>query len=254
MTDNDTEGVRRTDCSPWHDEETLRYYYHEREFSLLETAGVLGCSEGTVSKWCNRLEIETRDASEARDHGTPEDFKDERRIRELYLTLELTCSEIAGEYGVTDKTVSDWLRRHGIPTRSANRRRKRATVTCEACGSEFEVHEGRSGEAKYCSRGCYYDDMEMPTGEDHWSWNGGHGGPDYGPGWDNEKKRSVRLRDGHECVECGLSQGENLERNGCKLHVHHLIDPRQSTNPAVYNAPRNLKTVCNRCHRILHGK
>lgn len=252
MSDKDAEKVSRTDCTPWRDEETLRHFYHGKGYSLLETAEVVGCSEGTVSQWCNRLGVETRDAQEARDTGTPEDFKDEERMRELYRTLEMTCAEIADHYDVTPLTVSRWLRRHDIPTRPRNRRRNRVELECEACGSKYEVIACRSDSAKYCSRSCYYDGMDMPTGSDHWSWNGG-GGPRYGRGWNEEKRERVRERDGNECRHCGLTQEENLRTNGCKLHVHHEVDPRDATNPAVYNAARNLVALCNSCHRSAHA-
>jgi len=171
MSNNDTHQVTRSDCTPWRDEDTLRHFYHGKRYSLLETANAVGCTEGTVSQWCDRLNIETRDAQEARDTGTPEDLKDGSRMRELYLTLELTCAEIADEYDVTSTTVSRWLRRHDIPTRPAHGLGcGYVSHECENCGKTFSVKPARKG-AKYCSRDCYYAALDMPTGSDHWSYN-----------------------------------------------------------------------------------
>lgn len=171
MTDYNAEKVSRTDCAPWRDEETLRHFYHDKGYSLLETAEAVGCTEGTISQWCDRLGVETRDAQEARDAGTPEELEDREWLRREYRDKERTCAEIAEELDVTDLTVSNWLRRHDIPTRSANARRDRVTLSCHNCGDEFETVASREDRAKYCSRECYYGDMDMPTGEDHWSYN-----------------------------------------------------------------------------------
>lgn len=300
MSDNDAEKVSRTDCTPWRDEETVRYFYHGKGYSLLETAEAVGCTEGTVSQWCDRLDIETRDAQEARDTGTPPELKDSGWLRREYRENERTCADIAGEVDVTDLTVSRWLRRHDIPTRPAHGLgNEDIDIECAECGVTFTVSKGRADSAKYCSRGCYYDGLDMPTGDDHWSYNSvdiecdgcgerftvprsqeterrycsrecfqsdydwpvgddhpGYRGEDrtrrdpinYGPGWNQEKRKTVRERDGKECTECGLSQADHLHRYSCKLNVHHLVDPREATQPAVYNAARNLTSLCLSCH------
>lgn len=37
---------------------------------------------------------------------------------------------------------------------SARKRERRVTLSCERCGESFVVHEGRSNEARFCSRSC----------------------------------------------------------------------------------------------------
>lgn len=49
----------------YHDEETLRELYVDREMTTREIADHFGCSNGTISKWLNRHEIETRENWEA---------------------------------------------------------------------------------------------------------------------------------------------------------------------------------------------
>jgi len=168
MSNKSAELVSRTDYTPWRDAATVRHFYVDKGYSLKETGEVVGCAECTVLQWCRKHGVETRDPQEARDTGTPEDFKDESRMRELYLTLELTCAEIADEYGVSDGCVSKWLRRHDIPTRSANARRNRVERKCPNCDSLFETTPTGT---KYCSQSCYFEDLDMPTGEDHWSYS-----------------------------------------------------------------------------------
>lgn len=74
----------------------------------------------------------------------------------------------------------------------------------------------------------------------------------YMAGFTDELKQRVRRRDGQECVDCGMSSGSHKDRFTVDLHVHHLVDPKESSNPAVYNAKRNLETLCILCHRDRH--
>lgn len=246
MCTNDPQKVSRTDCTPWRDEDTLRHFYWGKGYSLLETAEAVGCTEGTVSQWCDRLGIETRDAQEARDTGTPAELEDESWLRREYLENDRRCADIADELDVTDLTVSNWLRRHDIPTRPANAPRNRATVECVNCGDEFEVIKSREHEAKYCSRECYYDAQDMPTGEDHWSWRDT---PDKRPNskaW-HDLREIIRERDGYECQVCGITES----KLGHELDVHHLERVRDADDPRyAENAnPDLLVSLCRSCHR-----
>jgi len=239
MTNNDTQQVTRSDCTPWRDEDTLRHFYHGKQYSLLETAEAVGCTEGTVSQWCGRLDIETRDAQMARDTGTPEAYKDAERMRELYLTLEMTCAEIADEYGTTDKCVSDWLNRHNIPTRSANAPKKRVTRTCPNCRSEFETTPTGT---KYCCQECYFEDLDMPTGPDHWSWNEDRRHMQNGELW-NRIRQQCRRRDGYTCQICGEMEPDDQQHD-----VHHLTPVRYFEDSANAHTLGNVVTLCRSCH------
>lgn len=247
MSDSDPDKVSRTDCSPWRDAETLRHFYHGKEYSLLETANAIGCTEGTVSIWCGKVGVETRDASDARDAGTPDQLKDESWLRDEYLSEGRTCADLADQLGVTDLTVSRWLRRHDIPTRPAHKPAKeRVTITCHNCGDDFDTLPSRADRAKYCSRGCYYDGMDMPTGEDHWSWKET---PDHRPAGEEwvELRRQVRERDAYECQVCGVAESD-MDR---QLDVHHLrrVRDRDDARAQVTADAENLVALCRSCHR-----
>jgi len=247
MTDNDADKVSRTDCTPWRDEETLRYFYHGKRYSLLETAEAVGCTEGTVSQWCNRLGVETRDAQEARDTGTPPELEDADWLRREYIDNERTCADIADEVDVTDLTVSRWLRRHDIPTRPPHGLgNEDVSIECAACGSTFTVSIGRAERSKYCSRDCYYEDMDMPTGADHWSYNENPNHRPNGKAW-HEAREQVRKRDDYECQLCGVSESE-LPRD---LDVHHLERVRDAdSDRAATEIPTDLMvSLCRSCHR-----
>lgn len=72
--------------------------------------------------------------------------------------------------------------------------------------------------------------------------------PIYSIGWNEEIREKVRDRDSRECVACGLSETAHEENFGRRLDVHHICGARTSSNPAVFNAPRNSVTLCISCH------
>ena len=131
-------------------------------------------------------------------------------------------------------------------------------VACERCGDEFYAYDSYASDARFCSQDCYGDHLsENRSGKQSPHWKGEDRlteKPPYGPGWTERKREHVRERDGRECQRCGLSEAPHVNQHGCKLHVHHEVDPRESQNPAVHNAPRNLTTLCVSCHfSVTHG-
>lgn len=244
MTDYNTNTVNRTDCKPWRDAETVRYYYNKRGYSLKETGETLGCAECTVYQWCRKHGIETRDPQEARDTGTPEELKDKEWLRREYNEKERVMADIGDQLDVTALTVSKWARKHDLPTRGRHRRRKRETVNCNNCGEAFEVIQSRAEGNNYCQPECYYEDLDMPTGEDHWSWKDT---PDHyrsGEAWEKLRKQA-RERDDYECQMCGVSQDE-LSR---ALDAHHLKRRREFDDPDEADKLDNLVSLCRSCHR-----
>lgn len=247
MSDNDPDKVSRTDCTPWRDEETLRYYYQGKGYSLLETAEVLGCTEGTVSQWCGRLGIETRDPVKARTRSSPDELTDPEKLRHLYHDKGLTTYEIAERVGYTPKGVHNWIVKHDIETRPSHGLGKEyVELECANCGNIFTAQPSRADRAKYCSRECYYEDMDMPKGPDHWSWKETPEHRPSGTEW-VELRRQVRERDEYTCQLCGKDESE-MDR---QLDVHHLNRVRDSEDPRkqVSSDPDELISLCRSCHR-----
>lgn len=125
-------------------------------------------------------------------------------------------------------------------------------LDCEQCGDEFYAYDTYVDDARFCSQGCYGIWLSQnKSGVDSWHWKGGNNNQ-YGRGWTERKRQLVRERDRRRCTSCGLKEQKHVEKHGMKLHVHHVVNARNSSNPAVHNAMRNLRALCISCHLERH--
>lgn len=108
------DGNRIIPDRPWHDEETLRELYHDQNLSMREVASELGCERQSVEKWIHHHDIETRSPNPE----TPDQLKDEQKLRTLYHSKEMSTYAIADQLDCAPSTVHDWLKRHFIETRT----------------------------------------------------------------------------------------------------------------------------------------
>lgn len=123
------------------------------------------------------------------------------------------------------------------------------TVSCEHCGEEktISVYRSEKYQRHYCDMACLGEWRSAHLrGENHPAWSGGS--VIYGPGWDKQKRQSVRSRDGYECQSCAMTQEEHIAEHNQKLHVHHITPARKVDDPMERNAESNLITLCTRCH------
>lgn len=129
--------------------------------------------------------------------------------------------------------------------------RQGAVLSCEQCGDGFYAYDSYADSARFCSQSCYGEWLsENKSGTNSWNWRGDKRDENdtYGPGWTQNKRDIVLERYNFECDRCGISQSRHIEKYEMSLHVHHEIKARESSNPAVYNAPRNLRALCISCH------
>jgi DNA-directed RNA polymerase specialized sigma24 family protein len=94
-----------TEETPWRNKEVIRELCKERELSDVEIAEELGCSQPTVTRWRNRLDIEQPENSPWRDEGL---------LNELYKEQGLSDAEIAEELGCTPDCITKWRDKFGI--------------------------------------------------------------------------------------------------------------------------------------------
>lgn len=107
--------------NPHRDEDTLRRLYVDEGMTMSEIADKLDCTTTTVWKWMGRHGIEARDPSEAklvrRDEAP---YRDPETLERLYHGESMTVREIAEKFDVAKMTISRWLRKHDIDTRTPN--------------------------------------------------------------------------------------------------------------------------------------
>lgn len=143
-------------------------------------------------------------------------------------------------------------------------RKERIERECASCGDSIYQPPWKAKKSKrtFCDVDCRAEWLSewvsgKFTGEDHWMHDidpedhpmyAGGAFP-YGPGWNDEKKRAVRERDGRECQHCGRSEEEHQEIYGTKHHVHHIEKARSFDDHEARNAMENLITLCHgECH------
>lgn len=121
-------------------------------------------------------------------------------------------------------------------------------VSCAYCARTFRRTRAavKRVDNAFCNKVCA---SKFLSGENHPHWRGGHD-PNRGPAW-LKIAASIRERDNFTCRRCGRTQAEN----GQKLDVDHIVPWRQfKGRPDVANDPRNLVSLCKRCHCIKTSK
>jgi len=130
------------------------------------------------------------------------------------------------------------------------------TVECDWCGDTKDVKptDAERVEHHFCDRDCMGRWFSTNRrGDDHHRWKGGPVGA-YGPGW-TRARREARERDGYECVSCGMTDDEHLNKFNRELEVHHVTPiPADTDAPEQYHELTNLKTLCRPCHRQEHAE
>lgn len=126
---------------------------------------------------------------------------------------------------------------------------------CPECGKMSERRESSlQTEKPACSpecRGKYY------SGENNPFWKGGHKNT-YGPNWNKQRKKALE-RDGYQCVDCGMTKEEHIEKYDSDLHVHHVMrkeafrDENGNLDYESSNELNNLRTLCFKCHGKWEG-
>lgn len=170
--------------------------------------------------------------------------------------VQLTCERCGESYQVYPNRVEE---SKYCSTECANNDHERQstaliTAVCDYCGDEYEDYRSKiqRHNRQFCCQSCYADwRSENVHGENHPQWEGGNRG--YGEGWNENKRRNVRERDGFQCVWCGMTQESHKDQFGSVLSVHHIRPARTFDSPEERNAPENLITLCRQCHHRWEG-
>lgn len=246
------------------DRDWLRKQYKSKERSARDIARECGCAEQTVYRWLHNHNIKTRPQ---RPKVSDRRYTDAEWLREQYVDEKRSQSDIAAECGCTASTVSNWLDKHDIETRSghAGGLAYPDLADCQWLRQQY-IEQGKTqaeiAKELACAQKTVADWLNRHSietrdsggyvalfGEDNPNYNGGPTG--YGPEWNHRKKQAVRKRDGYTCQDptCSVTQADHREKYAEKLHVHHLRKARDVEDAGDRNDPENLITLCRDCHR-----
>jgi hypothetical protein len=138
--------------------------------------------------------------------------------------------------------------RRGKYTESDHPRwKERVERECHYCSEGMEVAPWYSEkfERVYCSDNCRFTAISEQYD--------GDGRFEYGEGWNEEKRETVREKYDKECQSCGIAQEKVVQITGRKLSVHHIRPAKEFDNPERRNAVDNLVPLCNTCHQKWEG-
>ncbi len=175
-------------------------------------------------------------------------------LYEQYVTLGRDTSQIGKEVGRDAKSVWNWLKDFGIPTRPRGSYWQRRLTGGRPKGFRHsqETRAKLSEIAKADGR-VPFDPAVGPNGgrrgPDHPSWKGGITPERQAfyttPEW-KKARRSVYRRDGKTCQRCG-----KVKRRGDPFDIHHVVSFECVELRAVVS---NLVLLCEGCHHWTHSK
>lgn len=99
-------------ATPWRDQGELKRLFVDEEMNTYEIADELNTTHVTVSKWLDEFGIR-----EKKQINKEKPWRDEGRVRELYVEKKLTIPQLADELDCAYRTAYLWLKRHGIERR-----------------------------------------------------------------------------------------------------------------------------------------
>ena len=203
---------------------------------------------------------------------TSRPWRDEDTLRRLYVREGKSMGEIARGLGCSTTTVGDWLRRHGIETRTSrvnppsdrddglgeeNLRRLYVEERLSSTEIAEETGFSRKTVCKWLrlhgieTRSPEESGAGFPSGENHPNWKGGH--EKYrGERW-TEQRRKALERDNHMCQRCGVINGWHLDEYGEEVNIHHVRPFRKFDTAEQANDLDNLLTLCKPCHATVEG-
>ena len=109
QTDGDLEQLKNPD---W-----LREQHWENNHTLSEIGEMVGVSDTAVIRKMEDYDVETKTRAQAQTDGDIEQLRDREWLKNQYWERGRTLADIGDELDVTDVTVNEWMKKHGIERR-----------------------------------------------------------------------------------------------------------------------------------------
>lgn len=176
-----------------------------------------------------------------------------------YIGEGLNCTQIAAIVKRDPKSVWNWLKDFGIPTRPRGtyapvlfKKGQRLRAGCKL--SEAHKEQIRQARKRDGRIPCYVNGVHWTKfyGRHTAAWKGGIS-PERqafysGQEWISAAK-AVWKRDDAICQRCGLDH-RTIDRTTQRFHIHHIDSFMIRERRAVVE---NLVLVCDKCHRWIHS-
>lgn len=102
---------------PYTQKSRLQELYIEQELSMSDVAEQLGVTPGTIERWLDKHNIDSRSLSEAHSEGRIGRLQEKGWLESQYIEQGLSGTQIADKLDLSNTAVYEWLNRHDIPTR-----------------------------------------------------------------------------------------------------------------------------------------
>jgi transposase len=197
--------------------------YLDERMTSRQIASILDVDSKTVCRWLAKSGVTMRNSGSEVISALSE----REWLVGQYVAKHKSTTEIAKELGCSARSVSLWLRRHGIQARPTGREEG------HTLNRQSSVREKMS----LAKRGKF-------IGSENPNWRGGIQLKDPERGRYRYKMwtKAIKDRDGWACTKCGS------ETN---LHSHHI--KRWCDHPELRYDLSNGVTLCHPCHEIIHG-
>lgn len=184
----------------------------------------------------------------------------EEWLRDAYIVKGMSCTQIAQEVGRDQKSVWNWMKGFGIPTRKRGHTGNLSFVKVHGMKGKHhstETRERMSAIAKADGRvpydpkiGSY---MKGKKGADAPSWKGGLT-PErqafYASSEWSDAVKAIWKRDDAICQRCKLDH-RSILRGTIRFHIHHIDSFIIRERRDVVD---NLILLCEGCHKWVHSK
>ncbi len=183
-------------------------------------------------------------------------------LYQKYIVEGLPCPEIAKMVGRDAKSVWNWIKGYGIPTRPRGSYEKVyfreghtinvGTKLTEDRKEKIRQARLKDGRVPYRMKDGTHA-MKGRKGSDHPKWNGGATPERQAFYATDEWKSAMRFvwgRDRRRCRKCGISRPE-AKKIGIKFAIHHVVTFAVRELRAE---PTNLILLCRTCHLWVHSR
>lgn len=126
--DTDNPDSHKSPEETYKNSEWLREQYYKDDRATTDIADELGVAVSTICNWLEKHNISTKSNLVAQTGPDAELLRDSEWLRTEYSDKGRSCKDIGDELGISDTTVRNWLKQHGIDRRSASEARAEGNI------------------------------------------------------------------------------------------------------------------------------